>query len=108
MTIIANIIGGAALAALFVVFYALGVSDGREATQQQKSVAVDDIDCMPTIDPEIPAAYGTLGKRGRLLWRFYRLVLFCLQGQVHSGRWYARRKQLRVLPALWRKDGERR
>lgn len=36
MTIIVNIIGGAALAALFVVFYALGVSAGREATQQQK------------------------------------------------------------------------
>lgn len=36
MTILANIIGGAALAALFVVFYALGVSAGREATQQQK------------------------------------------------------------------------
>lgn len=36
MTIIANIIGGAALAALFVVFYALGLSAGRESTQQQK------------------------------------------------------------------------
>lgn len=36
MTIIVNIIGGAALAALFVVFYALGVSAGREATQQQE------------------------------------------------------------------------
>ena len=36
MTIIANIIGGAALAAMFVVFYALGVSAGREATQQRK------------------------------------------------------------------------
>lgn len=36
MTIIANIIGGAALAALFVVFYALGVSAGREATRKQK------------------------------------------------------------------------
>lgn len=36
MTILANIIGGAALAALFVVFYALGVSAGREATQQRK------------------------------------------------------------------------
>lgn len=36
MTILANIIGGAALAALFVVFYALGVSAGHEATQQQK------------------------------------------------------------------------
>ena len=35
MTILANIIGGAALAALFVVFYALGVSAGREATQQR-------------------------------------------------------------------------
>ena len=36
MTIIVNIIVGAALAALFVIFYALGVSAGREATQQQK------------------------------------------------------------------------
>lgn len=36
MTIIANIIGGAAFAALFVVFYAMGVSAGREATQQRK------------------------------------------------------------------------
>lgn len=36
MTILANIISGAALAAMFVVFYALGVSTGREATQQQK------------------------------------------------------------------------
>ena len=36
MTIIANIIGGTALAALFVVFYALGVSAGREVTQQKK------------------------------------------------------------------------
>lgn len=36
MTILANIIGGAALAALFVVFYAMGVSAGREATQQLK------------------------------------------------------------------------
>lgn len=36
MTIIVNIIGGAALAALFVVFYALGVSAGREATQQRE------------------------------------------------------------------------
>lgn len=36
MTILANIIGCAALAALFVVFYALGVSAGREATKQQK------------------------------------------------------------------------
>lgn len=36
MTILVNIIGGAALSALFVVFYALGVSAGREATQQQK------------------------------------------------------------------------
>ena len=36
MTILANIIGGAALAALFVVFYALGVSAGREATRKQK------------------------------------------------------------------------
>lgn len=35
MTIIANIIGGVALAAMFVVFYALGVSAGREATQQR-------------------------------------------------------------------------
>nr|DAU99979.1 MAG TPA: hypothetical protein [Caudoviricetes sp.] len=35
MTILANIIGGAALAALFVVFYALGVSAGREATQKR-------------------------------------------------------------------------
>lgn len=36
MTILASIIGGAALAALFVVFYALGVSAGREVTQKQK------------------------------------------------------------------------
>lgn len=36
MTIIVNIIGGAALAALFVVFYALGASAGRKATQQRK------------------------------------------------------------------------
>lgn len=36
MTILANIIGGAALAALLVVFYALGVSAGREATQQRE------------------------------------------------------------------------
>ena len=36
MTILANIFSGAALAAMFVVFYALGVSAGREATQQQK------------------------------------------------------------------------
>ena len=36
MTIIVNIIGGAALAALFVVFYALCVSAGREATRKQK------------------------------------------------------------------------
>jgi hypothetical protein len=36
MTILANIIGAAALAAMFVVFYALGVSAGREATQQRK------------------------------------------------------------------------
>lgn len=36
MTIIVNIIGGAALAALFVVFYALGVSAGREATQKRE------------------------------------------------------------------------
>lgn len=36
MAIIVNIIGGAALAALFVVFYALGVSAGREATQQRE------------------------------------------------------------------------
>lgn len=35
MTILANIIGGAALADLFVVFYAMGVSAGREATQQR-------------------------------------------------------------------------
>lgn len=32
MIILANIIGGAAFAALFVVFYDLGVSAGREAT----------------------------------------------------------------------------
>lgn len=38
MTILANIIGGAALAAMFVVFYALGVSAGREATQQRWEV----------------------------------------------------------------------
>lgn len=36
MTILANIIGGAALAALFVAFYALGVSASREATQQRE------------------------------------------------------------------------
>lgn len=36
MTIIVNIIGGAALAALFVVFYALGVSACREATQKRE------------------------------------------------------------------------
>lgn len=36
MTIIVNIIVGAAIAALFVVFYALGVSAGRETTQQRK------------------------------------------------------------------------
>lgn len=36
MTILANIIGGAALAALFVVFYVLGVSAGREATQPRE------------------------------------------------------------------------
>lgn len=36
MTILANIIGGVALAAMFVVFYAMGVSAGREATQQRK------------------------------------------------------------------------
>lgn len=36
MTILANIIGGAAISAMFVVFYALCVSAGREATQQQK------------------------------------------------------------------------
>lgn len=36
MTILANIISGAALSAMFVVFYAMGVSAGREATQQRK------------------------------------------------------------------------
>lgn len=36
MTILANIIDGVTLAALFVVFYALGVSAGREATQQRE------------------------------------------------------------------------
>lgn len=36
MTILANIIGGATLAALFVVFYALGVSAGREATHKRE------------------------------------------------------------------------
>ena len=36
MTILTNIISGAVIAVLFVVFYALGVSAGREATQQQK------------------------------------------------------------------------
>lgn len=36
MTILANIIGGAALAALFVVFYALSVSAGREAMQKRE------------------------------------------------------------------------
>lgn len=35
MTILANVIGGAALAAMFVVFYAMGVSAGREATQKR-------------------------------------------------------------------------
>ena len=34
--ILVNIIGGAALATLFVVFYALDVSAGREATQQRE------------------------------------------------------------------------
>lgn len=41
MTIIVNIISGAALAALFVVFYALGVSAGREATQQKEDVSME-------------------------------------------------------------------
>ena len=36
MTIVVNIIGAAALATLFVVFYALGVSAGREATQKRE------------------------------------------------------------------------
>lgn len=36
MTILANIIGGATLAAMFVVLYALGVSAGREATQKRE------------------------------------------------------------------------
>lgn len=36
MTILANIIGSASLAALFVVFYAFGVSAGREATQKRE------------------------------------------------------------------------
>lgn len=36
MTTLANIIGGAALAAMFVVFYALGVSAGLEATQKRE------------------------------------------------------------------------
>ena len=35
MTTLVNIIGGAVIAALFVVFYAMGVSAGREATQQR-------------------------------------------------------------------------
>lgn len=41
MTIIVNIIGGAALAALFVVFYAMGVSAGREATQQKEDISME-------------------------------------------------------------------
>lgn len=36
MTILANIIGGAVIVVLFVVFYALGVSAGLEATQQRE------------------------------------------------------------------------
>lgn len=36
MITLANIIGGAAIAALLVVFYALGVTAGREATQQRE------------------------------------------------------------------------
>ena len=36
MTILASIIVGASLSAMFVVFYALGVSAGREATQQRE------------------------------------------------------------------------
>lgn len=36
MTIFANIISGAVIAVLFVVFYALGVSAGLEATQQRE------------------------------------------------------------------------
>ena len=36
MTILANIISDAALSAMFVVFYALGVSAGREATQKRE------------------------------------------------------------------------
>lgn len=38
----------------------------------------------PTIDPEIPAAYGTLGKRGRFQRRPSCLVLLCLQGKIFS------------------------
>ena len=49
MTILANIISGAALAAMFVVFYALGVSAGREATQQQK----EDISMEHTLGGEV-------------------------------------------------------
>ena len=41
MTILANIIGGTAIAALFVVFYALGVSAGREATQQKEDISME-------------------------------------------------------------------
>lgn len=36
MTILANIIGGAVIAVLFVVFYALDVSAGRESTHQRE------------------------------------------------------------------------
>lgn len=43
MTIIVNIISGAAIAALFVVFYAMGVSAGREATQQKEDISMEHI-----------------------------------------------------------------
>ncbi len=39
MTILANIISGAALAALLVVFYALGVTAGREPRSSGKKIS---------------------------------------------------------------------
>ena len=39
MTILSNIIGGAALAALFVVFYALGVSAGWKQRSSGKKIS---------------------------------------------------------------------
>lgn len=41
MTILTNIISGAVIAVLFVVFYALGVSAGREATQQKEDISME-------------------------------------------------------------------